>query len=77
MQRAAAEQMLAAQLACTQGGAFDGAGPDALPDGGAGEHTARAFQLLRALHPVGPNAVSPVRIPAIISSNHWLPVFKH
>ena len=57
--------MLAAQLACSQGGGpFNGAtagGLDALPDGGAGEHTARAFQLLRALHPAGPNAASQVR----------------
>ena len=63
-QRAAAEQLFAAHLAYGPG--FDGrqgggSGGDTLPDGGAGEHTARAFQLLRALHPAGPDAASPVR----------------
>jgi len=70
-QRAAAEQMIAAHLAYGQG--FDagrqggGAGVmEALVDGGsAGEHTARAFQLLQALHPAGPNAVHPVSLPTI------------
>ena len=64
----AAEQMLAAHLAYGQG--FDagrqgsgGAMLDALAaDGGAGEHTARAFQLLQALHPAGASAAHPVRL---------------
>jgi len=60
--------MIAAHLAYGQG--FDagrqgggGAVMEALVDGGAGEHTARAFQLLQALHPAGPNAAHPVSLP--------------